>query len=25
MKAAGRGGWAKKEQDRYNDLWMKMH
>ena len=25
MKAAGRGGWSKKEQDRYNDLWMKMH
>ena len=24
-KAAGRGGWSKKEQDRYNDLWMKMH
>ena len=25
MKAAGRGGWSKKEQDRYNDLWMKLH
>jgi len=25
MKAAGRSGWSKKEQDRYNDLWMKMH
>jgi hypothetical protein len=25
MKAAGKGGWSKKEQDRYNDLWMKMH
>ena len=25
MKAAGRGGWSKKEQARYNDLWMKMH
>ena len=25
LKAAGRGGWSKKEQDRYNDLWMKMH
>ena len=25
MKSAGRGGWSKKEQDRYNDLWMKMH
>ena len=25
MKAAGRGGWSKKEQERYNDLWMKMH
>ena len=25
MKSAGRGGWSKKEQDRYNDLWMKIH
>ena len=25
MKAAGRGGWSKKEQERYNDLWMIMH
>ena len=25
MKAAGRGGWSKKEQERYNDLWMKLH
>ena len=25
MKSAGRGGWAKKEQEKYNDLWMKMH
>ena len=25
MKSAGRGGWSKKEQERYNDLWMKMH
>ena len=25
LKAAGKGGWSKKEQDRYNDLWMKMH
>ena len=25
MKAAGRGGRSKKEQERYNDLWMKMH
>ena len=25
MKAAGRSGWSKKEQERYNDLWMKMH
>ena len=25
MKEAGRSGWSKKEQDRYNDLWMKMH
>ena len=25
MKAAGRRGWSKKEQERYNDLWMKMH
>ena len=25
MKAAGRGGWSKKNQDRYNDLWMQMH
>ena len=25
MKSSGRGGWSKKEQDRYNDLWMKMH
>ena len=25
QKSAGRGGWSKKEQDRYNDLWMKMH
>ena len=25
MKAAGRGGWSKKEQEKYNDLWMKMH
>ena len=24
MKSAGRGGWSKKEQERYNDLWMKM-
>ena len=25
MKSSGRGGWSKKEQERYNDLWMKMH
>jgi len=25
MKSSGRSGWSKKEQDRYNDLWMKMH
>ena len=25
MKAAGRGGWSKKLQGRYNDLWMIMH
>lgn len=25
LKAAGRGGWSKKEQHRYNLLWMKMH
>ena len=25
MKSAGRGGWSKKEQERYNDLWMKLH
>ena len=25
MKAAGKGGWSKKEQEKYNDLWMKMH
>ena len=25
MKAAGRGGRSKKEQERYNDLWIKMH
>ena len=25
MKSAGRGGWSKKEQHRYNLLWMKMH
>ena len=25
MKAAGRGGWDKKEQEKYNDLWMKLH
>ena len=25
MKASGRSGWSKKEQARYNDLWMKMH
>jgi len=25
MKAAGRGGWSKKEQEKYNDLWMKLH
>ena len=25
MKAAGRGGWSKREQERYNDLWMKLH
>ena len=25
MKGAGRSGWSKKLQDRYNDLWMKMH
>ena len=25
LKAAGRGGWSKKEQEKYNDLWMKMH
>jgi hypothetical protein len=25
MKAAGRGSWSKKEQERYNDLWMTMH
>ena len=24
MKAAGKGGWSKKEQEKYNDLWMKM-
>ena len=25
MKSAGRGGWSKKEQEQYNDLWMKLH
>ena len=25
MKSAGRGGWDKKEQEKYNDLWMKLH
>ena len=25
MKAAGRGSWSKKDQEQYNDLWMKMH
>ena len=25
LKAAGRGGWSKREQDRYNDLWMSLH
>ena len=25
LKAAGRGGSSKKEQHRYNLLWMKMH
>ena len=25
MKSAGRSRWSKKEQERYNDLWMKMH
>ena len=25
MKSAGRGGWSKREQEKYNDLWMKMH
>ena len=25
LKSAGRGGWSKKEQEKYNDLWMKMH
>tara|TARA_Y100000034_G_C6642205_1_gene280760 strand:- start:232 stop:522 length:291 start_codon:yes stop_codon:yes gene_type:complete len=25
MKSAGRGGWSKKEQEKYNNLWMKMH
>ena len=25
MKSAGRGGWSEKEQEKYNDLWMKMH
>ncbi len=25
MKGAGRSGWSKKLQDRYNELWMKMH
>ena len=25
MKSAGSGGWSMKEQDRYNDRWMKMH
>ncbi len=24
MKSAGRGGWSKKEQERYNDLWLKI-
>ena len=25
QKSAGRGGWSKKEQGQYNDLWMKLH
>ncbi len=25
MKSAGRGGWDEKEQEKYNDLWMKLH
>ena len=25
MKSAGRGGWDKKEQEKYNNLWMKLH
>ena len=25
QKSAGRGGWDKKEQEKYNDLWMKLH
>ena len=25
QKSAGRGGWDEKEQERYNDLWMKLH
>ena len=25
MKSSGRGGWSKRDQERYNDLWMKMH
>ena len=25
MKSAGRGGWDKKEQEKYNNLWIKLH
>ena len=25
MKAAGKSGWSKKEQERYNDLWLTLH
>ena len=25
MKSDMRGSWSEKEQDRYNDLWMKLH
>ena len=25
MKSSGRGSWSKRDQERYNDLWMKMH
>lgn len=24
-KAAGRGGWSKREQEKYNEIWMELH